>query len=108
LWGWYAIQPGAPIGQGFVPAFAEMTFAELWVINEPASNDDTARVFVVVHADSIQGPALAASRDVWIPKPWDDAVRFEFPEPVALEPGHTYVLVVLRWAGPGNPAPALG
>lgn len=108
FWGWYSIAGGTPIGQEFVPTFGSLTFVELWVFNDTSSLNDTARVFVVIHADSIQGAELGASKDVHIPKPFDDAVRFDFPDVIPLEPGRTYVIEARRSQGPGNPMLAMG
>ena len=102
-WGEYSIALGAPMGQEFVPSLTMLSFVELWIINNPSSQDDTARVFVVIHPDSIQGTELARSSDVAIPKPFSDAVRFDFSPPVMLEPGRTYLIEARRSAGPGNP-----
>lgn len=102
-WGSYSIAFGAPVGQEFVPTMDVLSFVDLMLINEPASNNDTANVFVVIHADSIQGVEIAESADLWIPKPYWGEVRFQFPSAVALDPGRTYVIEARRSAGPGNP-----
>ena len=103
FWGSYSIFGGDSMGQEFIPGAATLTFVELLVINEPASNNDTARVFVVIHPDSIQEPGIATSLDMPIPKPFTGEVHFDFPEPVSLDLGRTYVLEARRSAGPGNP-----
>ena len=104
FWGYYSIAGGTPMGQEFVPEAGALGFVDLFVINTPASNNDTARVFVVIRADSIAGPELAASMDVAVPKPHEGPLRFEFPAPLPLEPGRTYVIEARRSAGPGYPA----
>jgi hypothetical protein len=38
-------------------------------VNNPSSLDDTARVFVVIHADSLAGSEIGTSDEVFIPKP---------------------------------------
>ncbi len=103
IWGSYTIAYGGPMGQEFIPTANTLTFADFLVNNEPASNNDTAWVYVVVHPDSIDGPEVGVSDAVWIPKPFYGEVRFPFPDPVSLDPGRVYVLEVRRSAGPGNP-----
>ena len=107
IWGTYSIRLGTPIGQEFIPAFTSLNFVDLWIVNDSSNLDDSARVFVVVRADSLAGPELGTSDQAFIPKPFDDAIRLPFPTPVALESGRTY-LIEARAEGPGNPMLAGG
>lgn len=103
LWGTYSIAFGGPMGQEFVPSVEELWQVDLFVINNPSSLDDTAQVYVVIHADSVQTPDLGASEPEWIPKPYEGVITFTFNEPVVMTPGRTYVIEARRAAGPGNP-----
>jgi hypothetical protein len=78
------------------------------VLNGTSSLDDTAAVYVVIRADAIDGAELGTSLAVSIPKPFDGAVRFEFPGVVPLEIGRRYVIEARRAHGPGNPLLAMG
>ena len=107
IWGLYSIPSGTPVGQEFVPAHGSLTFVSLWVVNGPGLPGDTARVFVVIHADSIDGAEVATSPSVHIAHPHDGEVRFDFGGVVALQPGRTHVIEA-RSVGPGNPLLAEG
>lgn len=107
IWGTYSIRLGTPIGQEFIPAATSLNFVDFFVINNPSSLDDTARVFAIIRADSLGGPELGTSSQVHIPKPYETEVRLSFPNPVLLEPGRTY-LIEARAVGPGNPLLAMG
>lgn len=107
IWRGYSIAVGGPIGQEFVPTVSSLTFVDLWIQNGTSSADDSARVFVVIRADSIGGAELGSSDDDFIPKPFYDEIRLSFPMSVGLEPGRTYVIEA-RVQGPGNPLLAAG
>lgn len=102
IWGGYSIAVSGPIGQEFFPSMPSLTFVDLWINNGTSSADDSTRVFVVIRADSIGGVELGSSHDVFIPKPFYDAIRLTFPTPIGLETGRTHVIEA-RVEGPGNP-----
>lgn len=96
--GWAVnIGAAAPIGQEFVPQRAALT--EVAVSIWPAlSTTPSTDLQLVIHADSITGPAVAEQTAILGPLSAHVWQRYDFSPPVELTPGRTYVIELVDLA----------
>lgn len=86
----YQILFYSPVGQSFVPTKGSINAIEVWlmVMNTPQSDTVTLRL----RDGGIAGPVLASGSQSLVAPPNDLWVRYDFPAPVDVVPGNTYVI----------------
>lgn len=100
-YGLQSIQLLGPIGQEFTPTFPSLNVVELWTAD--GGTFGGANLFVNIRSATISGSILGTSSIVSLPGwfGWQDGAvtHFDFPIPVPLTPGQTYVIEAVVQSG---------
>ncbi len=85
-------QDSQPVGQSFIPTLSALNFIDLKVFDSQDLNGNGSIIYVNLRSNSISGPILGTSLDLFIPSSFFDATNFFFSTSIPLVTGTQYFI----------------